>query len=319
MNWLHSICLTRMDCRSACCSAWAITVASLGPSSWRPGDVPELVPVEGGGALREVKLARLAGEGVVQVADLAGVVAADLDERKEVLIGGVEAGEDLVSRDTDGGRSFDAPLDLDEEQLAAGIDGADVKAGVGVRHRLGTPPELSLHLEHGAHCPLLDDPSFSGEMAGGGCIGVAERGEEARGNDECGTDEDGGQGLESAFFFELGEAASQATGELVRAGLGAFGVHLRLAALGGLFLEHGRALVPVVDLPGEPGPYRRDGALGALVDPGAHLGEVVGAGGAVVEVRRPSARRAVAVAIDAHELEALGHDVVGASRACGYR
>src|SRR5579875_2453168 len=96
MNWLHSICLTRMDCRSACCSAWAITVASLGPSSWRPGDVPELVPVEGGGALREVKLARLAGEGVVQVADLAGVVAADLDERKEVLIGGVEAGEDLV-------------------------------------------------------------------------------------------------------------------------------------------------------------------------------------------------------------------------------
>src|SRR5579875_3339152 len=263
-----------MNCWSASRWAWAITVASLGTSSWRLRDVPEHLPVEGGGAFREVELARLSGERVVQVADLAGVVAADLDERQEVVVSGVETGEDLVSGDTDGGGAFDAALDLDEQQMAAGVDGADVEARVGVRHRLGMPPEPSLHLEHSAHRPLLDRPSLACEMAGARRAGVAERGEEAGGDDECGPDEHGRQGLEPAFFFELGEPAFQATGELIRAGLGALGVHLRLAALGGLFLEHGGALVPVVDLSGEPGPYGRHRPLDAFVDPGAHLGEV---------------------------------------------
>src|SRR5579875_2479767 len=99
-------------------------------SSWRLRGLPELVPVESGAPFGEVQLARLAGERVAQVADLAGSVGAHLDEGEEVAVRGVQAGEDLVASDGDRGRAFDAPLHLDEQQVAVGVDGADVEARV---------------------------------------------------------------------------------------------------------------------------------------------------------------------------------------------
>ena len=74
------------------------------------------------------------GEGVVQVADLGGIVVGDFDKGEDVAVGLVEGADDLGSSDGEVAGSGDTAFDLDCENAAFLVAGLDVEAFVVMGH-----------------------------------------------------------------------------------------------------------------------------------------------------------------------------------------
>ena len=84
------------------------------------------------------------GEGVVEVADLGGVVVGDFDEGEDVAVGFVESADDLRAGDGEVAGSGDSALDFDGEDVAVLVAGLDVEALVVVGHLKWVSAQSSL-------------------------------------------------------------------------------------------------------------------------------------------------------------------------------
>src|SRR5690606_23421661 len=115
-------------------------------SSWllRAGEEFGEVVVDAGDA--EVGLA---AEGTAQVVDAVPVAVEEFDEGEYVVVGLVEAVEDLVFGDCDRVGAGDAAFDFDEAQLAGGgVAALDVVAEFFVLAVYGLVAESALDLHH---------------------------------------------------------------------------------------------------------------------------------------------------------------------------
>ncbi|HEV8652924.1 MAG TPA: hypothetical protein VG276_26930 [Actinomycetes bacterium] len=203
------------------------------------------------------------------------------------------------------------------------------------------PAEAALDREHGVDRGVLDPLRLPGPP---GRIGDAppQPRQQASGQDERATGDDGREGGELAFGVQLVEPALepglQLVGPLAR--LGRVHAALRQPARQLLVLELVGSVVPVADLGEQPFPHGGGGPLHPVEGPAPDLLQVVtglghavveasrlqvvthppaiedrpghlqllGRGRPAVEIGRPAGAARAAVLVDLDELEALGHD-----------